>query len=249
MTTSAYYDHIADSYDQSIQLMPVRQFVEVPSVLRMLGDVRGQRVLDLACGTGFYSRTCKRAGAAEVMGVDLSSEMLRAAEEIEKATQLGITFRKADATQLPDLGTFDVVLAVYLLHYAPSLDALKAMCQGIARQLKPGGRLVSFVLNPNLAPDPTYYREYGLVHHEAEVRKDGQALQATIQIGDLVLPGLTVHRWEQATIESALRDAGLTAVQFQPPEASPQGIAKHGAAYFEAYLRQPHCVLLQATRG
>ena len=79
-----------------IQLMPVRQFVEVPSVLRMLGDVRRQRGLDLAvCGTGFYSPDLQNEPGRAEARVSTSSEMLRAAEEIEKkATQLGITFRQ-----------------------------------------------------------------------------------------------------------------------------------------------------------
>ena len=246
MTTSAYYDHIADSYDQSIQLMPVRQFVEVPSVLRMLGDVRGQRVLDLACGTGFIRGPASEPGRPR-WGVDLSSEMLRAAEEIEKATQLGITFRQGDATKLLTWGPFDVVPAVYLLHYAPSLDALKAMCQGIARHLKPGVVGLSFVLNPSLAPDPTYYREYGLVHQEARSPKGWAGRRRPSRIGDL--GAAWAHRPSLGSKRRSKRAARrwLTAVRFQPPEASPQGIEKHGAAYWRN-LPPAHCVLLQAMR-
>lgn len=245
---SAYYDQVADSYDQSMQLLPVRLYVEAYSVLRSLGDMRGKTVLDLACGTGFYSRACKRAGATQVIGIDLSSEMLRTAQEIEQSSQLGIDYRSGDASQLPALGSFDVILGVYLLHYAPSLASLQAMCQGIARNLKPGGRFVSFVLNPDIATEPNYYKPYGLVHHCDDETRDGQPLQAIVHIGDMALPGLTVYRWERATLEGALLQAGLSSVLFHSPEASPQGIERLGADYFHDYLQKPHCVIIDAKK-
>jgi 2-polyprenyl-3-methyl-5-hydroxy-6-metoxy-1,4-benzoquinol methylase len=46
---------------------------------RMVGALAGQRVLDLACGFGFYTRLLKQRGAAQVLGVDLSPEMIRLA--------------------------------------------------------------------------------------------------------------------------------------------------------------------------
>jgi 2-polyprenyl-3-methyl-5-hydroxy-6-metoxy-1,4-benzoquinol methylase len=246
---SAYYDEIADSYDQSMQLLPLRKYVEAYSVLRALGELRGKSVIDLACGTGFYSRACKRAGATPVVGIDLSGEMLRAAQEIEKTTQLGIDYRQGDVSKLPELGAFDVVLGVYLLHYASSPESLAGMCQGIAASLKPGGRFVSFVLNPDIASDPNYYQSYGLVHHCEGPRRDGQPIAASVHIGELVLPGLTVYRWERATLAQALQQAGLSDVAFALPQASPQGIESLGEAFFQAYLQTPHCLLIEARKA
>ena len=46
------YDQIADEYDSLFHALPYRPNIEAPSVLRLVGDVRGLSVLDLACGTG-----------------------------------------------------------------------------------------------------------------------------------------------------------------------------------------------------
>jgi len=51
------------------------------------------------------------------------------------------------------LGKFDLVTAAYLLVHATSRDQLSAMCQGVVKQLKPGGRLVALTINPQLVPD------------------------------------------------------------------------------------------------
>ena len=42
----------------------------------MLGPLDGKRVLDLACGFGIYTQLLKQHGAAQVIGVDISPEML-----------------------------------------------------------------------------------------------------------------------------------------------------------------------------
>lgn len=43
-----------------------------PVIFRVLGDIRGKALLDLACGDGFYTRKFRQAGADPVVGIDLS---------------------------------------------------------------------------------------------------------------------------------------------------------------------------------
>ena len=79
------YDAIAEQYRRSKD-SPLRRHVEAHTFMRLLGDVRGKQVLDLACGEGFYARRIRAAGAERVVGVDVSREMIelveRAQEEI-----------------------------------------------------------------------------------------------------------------------------------------------------------------------
>ena len=69
------YDSIAREYQRTKE-SPLRRHVEAYSFFHMVGDVTGLRVLDLACGDGFYTRLLKKAGATVVMGVDISTEMI-----------------------------------------------------------------------------------------------------------------------------------------------------------------------------
>ncbi|MFH9349700.1 class I SAM-dependent methyltransferase [Kitasatospora sp. NPDC017646] len=69
------YDRIGEAFE-GFKALPLVRYGEVPSVLALVGDGRGKTVLDLACGTGFYSRKLRRRGAAEVLGIDISSEMI-----------------------------------------------------------------------------------------------------------------------------------------------------------------------------
>ncbi len=245
----AAYDFVADDYDKSFQLLPVRSCIEAYSVLRLVGDVRGLEVLDVACGTGLYARALRRAGATRVVGVDIAEMMVNVARQIEEETKLGIEYRVADAAAFESLGTFDLAVAVYLLHYAPTLEALRAMASNIARSLKPGGRLVSFSLNPDLATHDGAYAAYGLsLRIPEDSRGDGAPLHFAIKTPEVTTPEFTIFRWSKPTVEAALDNAGLRDVRWEKPDVDPTAAAKHGHAMWQPYLEAPHCLLLSAMK-
>ena len=115
------YDHIGSKYDEYSQTATLSQ-AEIYTVLRMTGPLSGERVLDMACGLGFFTRLLKQQGAAQVLGIDISPEMVRLGREQERTEPLGVTYEIHDATALPSLGAFDLVTAIYLLNYATSQD-------------------------------------------------------------------------------------------------------------------------------
>jgi SAM-dependent methyltransferase len=148
----AQYDTIAEAYQDSKQL-PFRKAIERYTLFEALGDVRGMRVLDLACGGGFYTRLLKRAGAARVAGIDVSAEMIRLAEREEARDPLGCTYLCRDVAELvPDPGAVDLVVAMYLLHYAGTPAKLLRFLRVCRDALRPGGRLIGF--NDNVMHPP-----------------------------------------------------------------------------------------------
>src|SRR4029450_12459704 len=88
----AQYDHIGSKYDEYAQTATIKR-ADSSTVLRMAGPLAGKRVLDLACGFGFYTRLLKQHGAAEVLGIDISPEMVRLGREHEQAAPRGVTSR------------------------------------------------------------------------------------------------------------------------------------------------------------
>jgi toxoflavin synthase len=107
----AQYDHIGSKYDEYAQTATLKQ-AESYTVLRMTGPLAGKRVLDLAGGFGFYTRLFKQRGAAQVIGIDISPEMVRLGRAQEQVEPLGVTYQVCDATVLPTLGAFDLVTAI-----------------------------------------------------------------------------------------------------------------------------------------
>ncbi|CAF4216375.1 unnamed protein product, partial [Rotaria magnacalcarata] len=96
----------------------------------------GKRVLDLACGHGLYTRELKALNCDYILGVDISSEMIKLANDIEYQEPKGIEYQVADAKQLkPPETLFDLVTAFYLLCYARTRDELLEMAGSIHTQL------------------------------------------------------------------------------------------------------------------
>lgn len=117
-----------------------------PGLLRVVGDVRGLRVLDLACGNGYLARRFARAGAS-VQGIDRSAPIIERARAREAAEPLGIRYEVGDAARLSAFGdgAFDLVVSNMAL-----MDIADAAgCIGEAgRVLAPGGRFVFSISHP-----------------------------------------------------------------------------------------------------
>jgi len=104
-------------------------------LIELLAPKPGEQILDLGCGTGALTAEIA-AGGAEVLGVDRSGEMIARARGKFPA----LRFEVLDATQLPFRAEFDAVFSNAVLHWIPEPSQVAA---GVARALKPGGRLVA----------------------------------------------------------------------------------------------------------
>jgi SAM-dependent methyltransferase len=103
------------------------------------GPIRGERVLDIASGTGITTITARLAGA-DVVGLDLTPELLAEAKRLEQAAGAeGIDWREGDAEALPfEDEAFDVVLSSFGHMFAPRPDVVS---REMLRVLRPGGRI------------------------------------------------------------------------------------------------------------
>jgi SAM-dependent methyltransferase len=245
----ADYDGFADQYDQTFALAPFRTHIEAYSLLEALGDVHDQAWLDVACGTGPYTRTLRRRGASTVLGVDLSGEMLRVARSAEEQEPLGIRYVQHDAGTLPKLGDFDGALGVYLLHYGRDEEHLRAMCRGIAGNLRPGGRFLTWQLNPDLSREPGYYLKYGAELGFDPGLADGDTISFRLNLPGFRSPEVTVYYWTRAALDDALRAAGFDQIRWTTPELSPQARTEPDPEQYDDYLSRPLCVIVDAVRG
>jgi ubiquinone/menaquinone biosynthesis C-methylase UbiE len=107
--------------------------------MRGLLDPAGKRVADIGCGGGIYSQAWRALGAADVVGVDFSAQMVAAARE-HAASQAGLAFRQGDAanTGLP-AHERNIVFERALIHH---LDRYEPVFAEAHRLLVPGGRLI-----------------------------------------------------------------------------------------------------------
>lgn len=132
---ASWYDEYLGSPDS------YQEKVVLPNLLRIISPKKGEKILDLACGQGYFSGKLAEVGA-KVTGADISSELITKA----KTHFRDIEFKVAPANALPfSDASFETVVCVLAMQNIAGLDQAFAECK---RVLKKGGRLVMVLNHP-----------------------------------------------------------------------------------------------------
>lgn len=136
------WDNIAPWYDAHLEGGDTYQSqVIAPNLLRIMAIKKGDSVLDLACGQGYFSRLIKDAGAV-VSGIDLSAELVARAKE--RSTDISYNVAPANDTKLKQ-ESFDKVVTVLAFENIKNIDETMAE---IKRILKKDGAFFLILLHP-----------------------------------------------------------------------------------------------------
>jgi len=246
------YDDFSLPYHES-KLLPFRT-LERETFLATVGDVRGKSVLDLACGSGYYTRLLKAAGARIAVGVDISAEMIHLAEREEARNPLGVTFVQADAKEIDIValgGPFDVVVCTYLFNYARTVPELIDMFATVRRAVADTGRVVGLNDNPFSAPsEDDTLKPYGFVKRAPQpraaggYRPDGDVVTYYFDFESPSRPGLR-HQFHfdniwfsPETYSVVAQKTGFAPIQWVPLVAPPQQTEAE-RAYWQAWVSLP----------
>jgi ubiquinone/menaquinone biosynthesis C-methylase UbiE len=131
-----YAEHVAseDSYHQKVIL---------PNLTRLLALSEGKRVLDVACGSGFFANEFHKAGA-EVRGLDISPELIALAKEHANPA---IGFIVAPAHAFPEIKNASVDIVTVILAIQ-NIAEVKEMLEECSRVLVPNGKMYIVMNHP-----------------------------------------------------------------------------------------------------
>jgi len=217
---TTYGDNAAENYEQ--YFVPV---IGRPFAVDLVADAAlqpGERVLDVACGTGIVARlAAERVGpTGQVSGLDVNAAMLGVARSLPSGVPIKWYETSAESVPLPD-GAFDVVFCQLGLQFmADKAAALREM----RRMLAPGGRVYISTPMPNAFFDVLDREIARHVSEEASV-----FVHAVFSLND------------PREVHTLLADAG-----FEAPEAHPHSRRLRTPAARDFMWQYIHCTPLMA---
>jgi ubiquinone/menaquinone biosynthesis C-methylase UbiE len=110
-------DHVRKGWDD------YREYLNNPAFLKLVGNLKDKKVLDVGCGEGYNTRIFARLGA-DMTGIDISSNMIEHARQAEKQEPLGIRYEVASYTDLSMFQneSFDTVVSTMALMDSPDYE-------------------------------------------------------------------------------------------------------------------------------
>ncbi|KAK0101935.1 hypothetical protein ONS95_001256 [Cadophora gregata] len=225
--------------------------------------IKDAQVLELACGSGFYTYSFLSWGAQSILGVDISSVMISSALQPSQADK--VSFIQADCS-IPAAypgGPFDIVFGAWLLNYAPDRASLVNMFRNVALNLKDGGRFVSITVPPSSNPIDSMNAEKDarplpagsgyLFYEHLEDVEDGIYfnVHGETPVGDF---DFKCYHLKKEVYEEAAREAGLKgALEWsvtKVPERYFEGKGEGGASMeeLETYKTIPNYGLMIITK-
>ncbi|GAA3781338.1 class I SAM-dependent methyltransferase [Plantactinospora mayteni] len=204
-----------------------------PVLLRMLGDLTRQRVLDASCGNGYLSRILAGRDAT-VVGVEPGQLLFDFAVEQETIAPRGIQYVQADLCDLPDLGgPFNAVIASMVLPAIPTWTGAMRAC---VHALKPGGLFLFTVNHPCYEQLWPTWREHG-----------GYRTHRYLTEYEIPGPsGVDFHR-TLSTYLNQVTSLGCQLTELAEPGLDPDAAIEAPTA-IDAYVHLPNFLIVAARR-
>jgi len=136
---------VADWYDEHLNTEEdsYQRQVIWPNILRLLDLKKGMKVLDLACGSGFFARELAKVGA-KVIGVDISPELINLAKKQEASNVDYFISPAHQLTMIPNQSV-DAVINILAIQ---NISEVKEMLSEVRRVLKPNGKVIIVMNHP-----------------------------------------------------------------------------------------------------
>lgn len=235
-TQKTDWGNVAHWYDSYLQGDDTYQAkVIAPNLSRMLAISPEARVLDVACGQGYFSRLVADTGAT-VVGVDSSAELVEIAAQQARINE---SYRVGNAEQLSamKLGTFDAAFSVLAFE---NIKNIPKVFEGMSDCLKKEGRVVLVLLHPAFRipqhSDWGYDMKRAVQYRKTEkyLSEVSIAIELAPHKGGQKTATTTFHRSLQ-WYAKAFRNAGFAIVNLEEwishkkSEAGPRQVAEDAA--------------------
>jgi ubiquinone/menaquinone biosynthesis C-methylase UbiE len=242
--TKEMYDKFGKEYQKTRkekhQSRLYNEYLEVPCMIKAVGNIKGKKLLDIGCGAGIHIKKYISKGAI-CWGSDISKSMI----EMAKENCPDVKFEVASMTKLPyKNSSFDIVTASLSIHY---IKNLVPVFKEISRVLKKGGKFYYSTESPTACARERYEdKNFSIVGVGKFIDKKtgkqitlGKAWDEVLTEWEMV-PGMIIETYKKTfrTQLSNLRDTGFELIDFIDCKPTPT-FKKYDPKGYEVYSKFP----------
>ena len=237
----AFFDNFRDSRSDEINFNEV---IETPIITAMLPDMKGKKILDIGCGMGQHAIQYSKAGAASVLGTDISEKMLAYAMENNSADN--ITYKRMAFEDIAKLDEkFDIITSSLAFDYSQDF---KGLMRDVYALINDGGYLVFSMSHPISTAYDGVYDRYTRT-------KEGVRLYANLHNYGIegvrhfkwVVDDYEVYHRKVSTLINAIAKADFIIEECQESKVPEEILAEHQDK-FGGVIHQPDFIFFRCRK-
>jgi SAM-dependent methyltransferase len=252
--TAQEWDRMARHYHAFVEdATSYSRMIILPALSHLLPELAGKKVLDAGCGSGHSTFFIEQFNPSKIIGIDLSSEMIRMAEVEKSERGSQAEFQLGDVEDLSrfEAASFDLLVSINVTHFLPALESFGIQC---ARLLKPGGVMIWGIIHPLYSalypiarPDGSFpnKEDWQVRYHDKSLRIYVQPWIERAQDSEPFLS--SSYHYTYSDYFNALHAAGLVMTALEEPVPLDEFRQAHPTRY-AAYMRIPTFALLKAEK-
>jgi toxoflavin synthase len=192
-----------------------KRFSILPTILHLLQPISGKTIIDVGCGSGFFTLPIADLSPNHVYGVDSCTEQIELAKRRPHPL---ISYTIGD--MFGELPSCDGINASFVLNYAKTTDELRSLAYNFYHSLTRGGKLVAAVDLPN--PDHSskqreQKKNLGVIKTLEGGLKDETQITLDFYNSSKLMFSLFANYFTPGTIVEVLSDVGFTNIKWHQP--------------------------------
>jgi SAM-dependent methyltransferase len=234
------YNVLATSYRKT-DAKPDKLYSILPTVLSLIGDCKNKTVVDIGCGSGFFTNALIEHGAKKVIGLDNSNTQLEIAKM--NSPYSDIDYQYSDMF-VDKLVRSDIMVAPFVANYARTIPILEHFFRQAHASLNENGKIVLVIDLPN----GKNLQRFGAIKTMSKPFVNESGIKIKLFKDEKETCILNAIYFSPETIAFSLRKAGFKNIEWHKPLISQEGMTVLGNDFWQGYLDDPELGYVSAEK-
>jgi ubiquinone/menaquinone biosynthesis C-methylase UbiE len=157
--------------------------MNIPTLIKHIGDVQNKTILDYGCGSGHFSRTLKAMGARHIIAADISAPVIELARRLDETARIQYVQMEENNLSFLSTESVDIAVANLVFMMIPTAQEMLQSLQEIQRVLHARGTFLYLITHPCFV-EKGAHDYYNVFDTDYRYMQEGAAYRFVLQDAD-----------------------------------------------------------------